>query len=101
MRAAITSLAGLVVLAVSPVLQAADGDPAQLAMCTACHGQNGISVNPMWPNIAGQSQAYLVKSMKDYRDGVRKDCLMVPPVTGMSDADIESLAAYFSGLSGN
>jgi cytochrome c553 len=55
----------------------------------------------MWPNLAGQGQAYLVKTMKDYRDGARPDPLMAPPVAGMSDEDIESLAAYYSGLSGD
>ena len=101
MRSSMFALVGLIVLSVSPALQAGDVDPATIAMCGGCHGQNGISANPMWPNLAGQGQAYLVKSMKDYRDGARPDALMAPPVAGMSDEDIESLAAYYSGLSGN
>ncbi len=68
--------------------------------CAACHGPAGISVNPLWPNIAGQQEPYLAKQMKAFRDGQRADPLMVPIVSGLSDADIDDLAAYYAGLPG-
>ena len=68
------------------------------AACTGCHGVNGISSNPMWPNLAGQQEGYLVKQLHAFRDGVRDDALMTPMARTLSDADIDNLAAYYSNL---
>jgi len=68
------------------------------AACTGCHGVNGISSNPMWPNLAGQQEGYLVKQLQAFRDGVRDDALMTPMAKTLSDADIDNLAAYYSNL---
>jgi cytochrome c553 len=40
----------------------------------------------------------MAEQIKAFRDGERKDPLMSPMVAGLSDADIENLAAYYSGL---
>jgi cytochrome c553 len=66
--------------------------------CAGCHGSNGHSTMPGNPNLAGQNEAYLAKSIKAYRDGQRKDPMMGPMVSGLSDADIANLAAYYSSL---
>jgi cytochrome c553 len=71
---------------------------AKAAVCAGCHGANGISGNPMWPNLAGQKDAYLIKQMKAFRDGTRSDPMMTPMAKPLSDADIENLAAYYSSL---
>ncbi|MGI9222415.1 MAG: c-type cytochrome [Woeseiaceae bacterium] len=72
--------------------------PAQT--CVACHGQNGISVSPGWPTLAGQHEDYLEHSLKQYRDGGRKDQVMGPLAAGLDDATIAQLAAYFASLKG-
>jgi cytochrome c553 len=72
--------------------------PAKAAMCVSCHGANGISSNPLWPNLAGQQQMYLAKQMKAFRDGDRSDPLMTPMSMGLSDDDIDALAAYYAAL---
>ena len=66
--------------------------------CAGCHGAAGISNNPLWPNLAGQKDAYLVKQMKAFRDGTRTDPMMSPMAKPLTDADIDNLAAYFSSL---
>ena len=66
------------------------------ARCSACHGATGISVSPLWPNLAGQKEQYLVKQIKAFRDGERKDPTMAPMVAGLTDEDVANLAAYFS-----
>ncbi|MEN8108865.1 MAG: cytochrome c [Pseudomonadota bacterium] len=71
---------------------------AKAASCAGCHGANGISNNPMWPNLAGQQQGYLVKQLKAFRDGTRNDPMMSPMAKPLSDADIENIAAYYSSL---
>lgn len=68
--------------------------------CAACHGQNGISVSPGWPTLAGQHEDYLVHALTQYRDGVRKDPVMGPLAANLSDADIAALAAWFASLEG-
>lgn len=68
------------------------------AACAGCHGANGMSSNPMWPNLAGQQTAYMVKQMKAFRDGSRKDPMMGPMAKPLSDADIDNLSAYFNSL---
>ena len=73
--------------------------------CTACHGPEGNSVNPLWPNIAGQSATYIVSQVTAFRDGAndpenaqRYDALMSPQSMALSDQDIRDLAVYFESL---
>ncbi len=74
---------------------------AKAAACASCHGANGISNNPLWPNLAGQKAAYLEKQMIDFRSGKRKDPTMEPMAKPLSDADIENISAYYESLKSN
>ena len=69
---------------------------ARAAVCAACHGPDGKSMNPLWPHLAGQQDAYLAKQIKDFRDGRRQDPTMAPMVAALSDSDIENLAAFYA-----
>jgi cytochrome c553 len=64
--------------------------------CAACHGETGITSNPAWPRIAGQKSGYLVNVLKSFRGGLRKDPMMSGVVRGLSDADIDNLAAFYA-----
>lgn len=79
---------------------AAAGDAAagkaKSVVCSACHGADGISVNPLWPNLKGQKEQYLIKQIKAFRDGTRKDPSMAPMVATLTDEDIANLAAYYA-----
>ena len=77
----------------------ADAGAAKAALCAACHGQNGISSNPLWPSLAGQQEAYLAKQIKAFRDGERVDVSMQPFVANLTDQDVEDLAAHYAALS--
>ncbi|HYQ72456.1 MAG TPA: cytochrome c [Gammaproteobacteria bacterium] len=92
-------LFGISLVAASKVVS---GDAAagklKSAACTGCHGINGISNNPMWPNLAGQQEGYLVKQLQAFREGVRDDPLMTPMAQSLTDSDIDNLAAYYSNL---
>lgn len=71
---------------------------SKAASCVGCHGVAGISANPAWPNLAGQHGAYLVKQMKDFKEGTRTDPNMNALMTPLSEADMADIAAYFSSL---
>lgn len=100
MKTLATAIISTVLLAASGSVLAGDAaaGKAKAASCAGCHGANGISNNPMWPNLAGQQPGYLVKQMKDFRDGTRNDPMMGPMAKPLSDADIENIAAYYSSL---
>ncbi|GAA0549826.1 MULTISPECIES: c-type cytochrome [Rheinheimera] len=91
---------GLSVLLLSGAATAADVDAgkAKAAVCAACHGANGISVIPDYPNLAGQKVKYLQSAIKAYRDGERKNPIMSPMAAGLTDTDVENIAAYFASL---
>ena len=82
-------------------LNALAGDPAageaKAAICTSCHGPAGNSVNPEWPKLAGQHAQYTAKQIHDFREGVtRNNALMAPMIAGLSDQDIDDIAAYYA-----
>ena len=70
---------------------------ALAATCAACHGDDGNSVAPAYPSIAGQNARYLVRQMRLIRDGGRPAPLMVGQLDGYSDEDLAALAAYYAG----
>ena len=50
----------------------------------------------LWPNLAGQKEAYLVRQLLQFRDGTRKDPVMSAMAQPLSDQDILDLAAYYA-----
>ena len=93
------AVATLLLLGAAGGLHAA-GDPeagkAKAATCVACHGADGNSVNPIWPNLAGQGAPYLTKQIKDFKSGARKDPVMSGMAMAVQDPDMDDLTAYFS-----
>ena len=80
---------------------AAAGDAAagrqKAIQCQACHGLDGLAKIPGAPHIAGQVEEYLVKSMRAYQSGARKDEMMTVVMRQLSEDDIADLAAYYAG----
>jgi cytochrome c553 len=93
-------LAAAALLAFGTAAHAAD--PAagrkKAARCQACHGLDGIAKMPNAPHIGGESELYLVKQLKAFRAGERKDPQMSLMAKNLSDEDIADLAAYFSRI---
>lgn len=71
---------------------------AKALMCQACHGLDGLSKVPDAPNIAGQTEPYIVAQLQAYKSGARKNDAMSVVAPSLSDADVEDLAAYFSAI---
>ena len=91
------------IIPVSAELAVKGGDPtagkAVAANCAACHGGSGMSVNPAFPNLAGQHANYLVNTLRAFKAGARKNDMMSPMAAGLSDADIRNVVAYFANAS--
>ena len=68
--------------------------------CQACHGLDGLAKLPDAPHLAGQNAVYLVKAMRDFQTGARKDERMSVAVKGLTPDDLEDLAAFYAGLPG-
>jgi len=70
--------------------------------CAACHGADGNTpTGPDFPRIAGQHEDYLLKALKDYKSGLRKNPIMGGQVSGLSAQDMADLAAFFSSQKGS
>jgi cytochrome c553 len=85
-------------MAWAPVGMSADaaaGKSASVA-CSACHGADGNSSVPTFPNLAGQGEVYLLKQLKDIRDGARLVATMAGQLPGKSDEDLADLAAFYA-----
>ena len=99
MRGLILGLAALVVT--SPFAQAAGDSTAGrtvMVKCQSCHGKDGLANNYWAPNIAGQKQDYLVRSLMAYKAGERKSPMMSVAVKSLSDEDMANVAAYYAAI---
>ena len=67
------------------------------AVCAACHGEKGVSLNPLWPNLAGQHARYLIKQLRDYKAASSRQApLMMPFAAALSEDDMTDLAAFYA-----
>lgn len=92
------AIAATVLMSSSAFAGDVEAGKAKAAMCAACHGADGISATPMYPNLKGQKEAYIAKQLKDFKAGTRKDPVMAPMAMPLSDADIDNLSAYYASL---
>jgi cytochrome c553 len=74
----------------------AEAGQAKSAVCMACHGPDGNSPSPEWPNLASQHSSYIVHQLQSFKAGARQNDLMSPMAMILSDEDMADLAAYFS-----
>lgn len=100
-RPLLAALFGAVLL--SPPAAAADIDTGRqrAAQCSSCHGVNGRSPVPNYPNLAGQNALYIQYTLELYRDEARTGGLaglMHVQAAPLTDEDIANLAAYFGSL---
>lgn len=106
--AAVAAAAGLglasVALAATDYLGATPpkvhGTPTEVTTCAACHGERGVAIAPTFPNLAGQSYNYLLKSLEDFRAGKWSpspmNAIIATVPTAADNANLKQLAAYFS-----
>ncbi len=67
------------------------------AICAGCHGPQGISINPAWPNLAGQHASYLIKQLQEYKQAkTRQAAIMTPMVMQLSQEDMHDIAEFYA-----
>src|SRR5215813_12036786 len=76
----------------TPALADAAAGKQKAAACVACHGADGISTNPQWPTLAGQTARYIYLQLRDFKEGRRKDPLMSPVAQTLSREDMQDLS---------
>jgi cytochrome c553 len=72
--------------------------PQAAALCTSCHGQDGVSIAGMYPTLAGQHEDYLVRAIDEYQKGGRKNPIMKGFAANLKDEDIAVIAHYFAAM---
>ncbi|MBN9231190.1 MAG: cytochrome c4 [Legionella sp. 40-6] len=87
------------VLTSGQVLAEANPLLAKLPLCASCHGEQGKSINPQWPNLAGQHPRYLLKQLQDMRDSqIRTAPTMNALVNTLSPQEQKELAEYYAKM---
>lgn len=79
---------------------AAEDIESKARQCAACHGENGVPADPKTvPVIWGQDQSYLMKQLRDFRNGERKSAIMSPIARDLAEEDLRKIAAIFAAKS--
>lgn len=90
--------------AASTSAMAASGDASagkkKSTTCAACHGADGVSPSPEFPNLAGQYPDYLETALRHYQNGQRKNAIMAAQAKPLSKKDIADLSSYYASLKG-
>lgn len=69
---------------------------AKTAMCAGCHMPDGNSVVDMFPKLAGQGEAYIVKQLADFKAGKRTNDTMAPMAMAVADEDMADIGAFYA-----
>lgn len=89
-------IAAVLLSGLASIAAAETAVPEKAAACAACHGEGGAKpIAPNYPVIAGQYANYLEHSLKEYRDGTRKNAVMSAQAASLTDAEIKALSLYF------
>ena len=88
---------GIGIALAGPPALAADEIEAKAQPCAACHGDKGVATDPKTiPVIWGQEQSYLMKQLRDFRNGERASAIMSPIAKDLAEGDLRKIAAYFA-----
>ncbi|MDX2416879.1 MAG: cytochrome c [Xanthomonadales bacterium] len=100
----IQSTLAVILLSFIPTIVFSAGNAAagksKSAVCQACHGPTGQAVQPIYPNLGGQHQDYLIKTLQGFRDGSRQNAIMKGFAANLSDTDIEDITAWYASQQG-
>src|SRR5580658_949962 len=70
--------------------------PKVAQLCVACHGKDGVGIMGDYPTLAGQHADYLARALEEYIKGDRKNAVMPSFMTGVTPAEVQQIADYYS-----
>ena len=71
----------------------------QITACAGCHSPNGAGIPAQYPRLSGQHAEYTATQLTYFRDGIRKNNLVMTQVASrLNDREIKALADYIAGL---
>tara|TARA_R110000737_G_scaffold113471_4_gene146613 strand:- start:2021 stop:3337 length:1317 start_codon:yes stop_codon:yes gene_type:complete len=94
--AAVANVVSRKVRSAPPITAAVIAGRAKAATCAACHGADGNSPVAIYPKLAGQSADYLVKQLKEFKAGTRKNAVMGPMASALDEQDMLEIASYYA-----
>ncbi len=68
--------------------------------CVSCHAEDGNSIAPNFPKLAGQHADYMFHSLKSYKNGERKNAIMAGIVSALTEKEMKNVAAYYANMGG-
>jgi cytochrome c553 len=83
---------------IGPITGDANAGKTKAALCSACHGVNGVAPAPAFPNLAGQRAEYLYWQLVEFKRQARPESPMTAQTTNLDDAAMRDLAVYFASL---
>lgn len=92
----VLNLGGGVLLAGAVSAQYLDAGRQVANMCRTCHGLDGQARIPIAPHIGGEPASYLAGQLRAFRSGEREHEMMSLVAAGLSDAQIDDVAAWYA-----
>jgi cytochrome c553 len=94
----ITTLSAVAIISSSSLMAAGNAETgkAKATTCIACHGPDGNSIAPNFPNLAGQSAAYMKKQLIAFKAGKRKEATMNAMSMALDEQTMEDISAFYS-----
>lgn len=87
-------------LSIAPCLVYADGNAAdgktKAVSCAGCHGEDGNSIAPSFPKLAGQHAGYIVQQLEAFKSGTRNAPMMAPLAMGIDSESVKDIGAYYA-----
>lgn len=65
-------------------------------LCQGCHGEKGVSLDEMIPNLAGQYARYIAKELRNFQTGARTHQIMSALAATINDAELMDISTYFA-----
>ena len=66
----------------------------------SCHAEDGNSIAPNFPRLAGQHADYMFHSLKSYKNGDRKNAIMAGIVAALSEKEMKNVSEYYANMDG-
>ena len=95
---AVVTIASAALFAPAHAGDVAKGRKIAAVKCQMCHGLDGQAKLPEAPNLAGQTEQYILAQMKAFRDKTRKNDMMSLVVPTLSEDDVADIAAYYAAI---